>query len=231
MSKPGLRVYKNVNRADKELIDSFRSAASANVSDCTHRLFAMHSLIKPMGLGKKLVGSAITVKSAIADNALFHKALSIAEPGDVIVVNACSDTNHSVCGDVMYRYAMSKGIAGFVVDGSVRDVDFLNQNNFPVFALGATARGPYKNVVGEINTDIACGGQVVHPGDIIIGDEDGITVVQREDAPFVLNALREVQEKEAIMGRLIESGEWDEKSQLLQAILKKMADADFDILE
>ena len=231
MSKPGLRVYTKIKRPEQKLVDGFKNAASANVSDCSNRLFAMHGGIVPMGKGKNILGTAVTVKSAIADNALFHKALSIAEPGDVIVVNACSDINHSVCGDVMYRYAISKGIAGFVVDGSVRDLDFLSENNFPVFALGATPRGPYKNVVGEINTDIACGGQVVHPGDIIIGDSDGITVVQASDAEYILKALETVKEKENKMTELINSGKWDSESDLLKAVLKKMADADFDIVE
>lgn len=89
----------------------------------------------------------------------------------------------------MYRYAKSRGVAGFVVNGCVRDADFLLNNEFPVYALGVTHRGPYKSVVGEINFDIACACQVVHPCDIILGDEDGVVVIRQEDAQTLLEKM------------------------------------------
>jgi len=210
MSKVGQRIYTKIQRPPKELIEGFRGIPASNVSDCMGRLFCLHSGIAPIGKGRQLLGSALTVKCAIADNLLFNKAIALAQPGDVIVVDACGDLNHSVCGDLMYQYAVSKGVAGFVVDGCVRDISYLQENDFPVYARGATPRGPYKNGFGEINVDIACGNQVVHPGDILIGDEDGIVVVRPDDAPELLEEARTVVVREASFDEAIRAGKWEE---------------------
>lgn len=209
MSTPGLRIYREFERPDEELIDGFRGIPVANISDCMGRLFCMHSSIKPRGKAQQLIGPALTVKGAIADNLLFNYAISLARPGDVIVVNACGDLNHSVCGDLMYQYAMAKGVAGFVVDGCVRDVDFLLTHEFAVYSRGVTPRGPYKNGYGEINTPIACGDQVVCPGDIITADLDGVLVIRKEDALELLTKARAVVEREAAFDKIIADGEWE----------------------
>ncbi|MDO5115221.1 MAG: RraA family protein [Synergistaceae bacterium] len=231
MSNPGMRIKRSFTRPDRSIIDLFKDVPAANIADVTSRLFATDARLSPMGRAKKLLGPALTVKSSMADNFIFHKALSLAQPGDVIVVNACGDTNHSVCGDVMYRYAMSRGVAGFVVDGCVRDLDFLQEHDFPVYAIGATPRGPYKNPVGEINFDIACGGQVVHPGDIIAGDADGIAVIRQDDALDISAKLAAVLEKETLMGRLIEEGRWEEESPLLTMVNREIERLGFEILD
>lgn len=226
-----MRIVQTIERAAAETVALFSGIPAANIADVTARLFAMDASISPMGRAKKILGTALTVKSSIADNLLFHKAISMAQPGDVIVVNACGDTHHSVCGDVMYRYAMSKGVAGFIIDGCVRDLDYLEENDFPVYALGATPRGPYKNPVGEINTDIACGGQVIHPGDIIVGDQDGIVVVRKDDALAIHSKLKEVLEKENLMSELIESGSWESKSPILLSANAEIERLGFEIIE
>lgn len=231
MHNPGMRIKKSFGRPERALIEAFRGIPAANIADVTARLFAMDARISPMGRGREILGPALTVKSSMADNFIFHKALSLAQEGDVIVVNACGDTNHSVCGDVMYRYAMSRGVAGFVVDGSVRDLDFLYEHDFPVYAVGATPRGPYKNPVGEINMDIACGGQVIHPGDIIAGDADGIVVIRKEDAETILEKLRGVTQKERLMGELIEQGRWEEESPILTSVNKEIERLGFEIID
>lgn len=229
MSNPGMKINYKIDRPDAEWVEKFKGSAVANVSDVMGRLFAMNNTIRPRGKGVSICGPAVTVKAAIADNMIFHKALTMAEEGDVIVVNACGDTNHSVCGDVMYRYAKKKGIAGFVVDGSIRDTDYLKCHDFPVYAAGITARGPYKNGPGEVNTDIACGGQVVHPGDLIIGDEDGIVVVRREDIPAVYEALLKIRENEVRLTNLIENDEW-ESSAIVKAVEDKLAAQGYEII-
>lgn len=212
----GKRIYRNFDRIEKSLLDKFSNAASANVSDCMERLYSMDASIRPIGKQKKILGQAITIKSALADNMLFHKALMMAHPGDVIVVNAGGDMNYSVCGDIMYTYAQSKGIAGFVVDGCIRDLDYLQKNNFPVYAAGITGRGPYKNGPGEINVDISCGGQVVHAGDIILGDEDGIVVIPPKDAEFILGKVDQLKKNEILLKELITDGKWEEGNLALQ---------------
>lgn len=229
MKNPGMRIVQNFERVTKEQIEKFKDVPAANVGDASARLFGMDANLVPMGKCKKMLGPAFTVKSSMADNFIFHKALSMAQPGDVIVVNACGDKNHSVCGDVMFRYAQKRGIAGFVVDGCIRDSDYLAEHDFPVFALGATPRGPYKNPVGEINTDIACGGQVIHPGDLIIGDDDGIVVVRKEDVDVIYDKVQTIMKKEAFMGEIIESGEWEEKSPIFTYVQEQIEKLGFEI--
>ncbi len=230
MKNPGMRIIRDFERPSKESIERFREIPAANISDASSRLFAMHAGIKPLGKKKKLIGPALTVKSSMADNFIFHKALTLAKPGDIMVVNACGDTNHSVCGDVMFRYAQKMGVAGFVVDGCIRDADYLQENDFPVFALGTTPRGPYKNPVGEINTDIACAGQVIHPGDLIVGDEDGVVVVRQEDMDVIYEKVMAVRKKEALMSEIIESGEWEEKSPIYLYVQEQIEKLAFEII-
>lgn len=204
----GKRIYEDFKRPAPEIIEKFRNVPVANVSDCMNRMFVMRSNMHPIGIGKKLVGPAFTVKVPIGDNLLFNKALGMAKPGDVIVVDDSGDTDHSICGDIMYRTARARGIAGFVIDGCVRDVDFLQENDFPVFAIGVTPKGPYKNGPGEINTDIACGGQVVHPGDIILADQDGVLVVKPSDVEALLPSLEAKLKDEEELSAVIEDPDW-----------------------
>lgn len=230
-ANPGMRIRKTFTRPAAESISRFAGIPAANVGDVTARLLTMSARIRPMGKARRLLGPALTVHSAMADNFIFHKALSLAQPGDVIVVNAAGDQNYSVCGDVMFRYAMSRGVAGFVVDGSIRDLDFLLEQDFPVYAIGATPRGPYKIPVGEINMPVACGGQVVMPGDLIIGDEDGITVVRQDDMDIAYTKVLEVQRKEALMGQMIERGAWEAESPILSEIDADIKRLGFEIIE
>lgn len=227
----GKRIITSIKRPDSALIELFRGKAAANISDCTGRLFAMDSRIRPMGRGKLLVGPAFTVNAAMADNLLFHKALLMVQPGDVLVVNACGDRNYSVCGDIMFQIARKAGAAGMVIDGCIRDMDFLTESDFPVFAIGVTPRGPYKNGPGEINTDICCGGQVVHPGDLIVGDADGITVVDPGDMTGVLAELEKVIEKEAGFDEMIAQGRWADESPLARLVNQTLSEQGYLIIE
>lgn len=115
-----------------------------------------------------------------------EKSIWLAEPGDIIVVDTGGCMSRSVCGEMMINQAIGRGVAGFVVDGCVRDIDCLDEIKFPVYTKGVTPQGPWKNGPGEINVPIACGGQVVFPGDILVGDGDGIVVIRPEDAEEVL---------------------------------------------
>lgn len=231
MPNPGMRIRKSFTRPHIETIELFKDVPTANIADVTARLFAMDARISPIGRNKRILGVAFTVKSSMADNFIFHKALSMAQPDDVVVVDAGGDMNHSVCGDVMYRYAESRKLAGFVIDGCVRDIDYLEENEFPVYAIGSTPRGPYKNPVGEINSDICCGGQVVHPGDIIVGDADGIVVIRQEDALVIHEKLQSVIAKEKLLGELIDQGRWEAESPILTSINIQIEKLGFEIIE
>ena len=184
MSVIGNRIFTEVKRPARELIEAFRGLPSSNINDEMNRLFCMHAymqLINP-DTAVQLLGTAITVKAPIGDNLFFHQALDMAQPGDIIVVDGGNGNNRSLAGEIMMRFAQTKGLAGIVVDGCLRDSDGLSKFTMPIYCAGITPQGPFKNGPGEINTPIACGGQVVFPGDILVGDRDGIVVIHKEDA-------------------------------------------------
>lgn len=186
----GNRFFTEVKRPDRSLVESFRGLPSSNINDEINRLFCMHDYITLLNpdTSEQLLGTAITVKAPIGDNLMFHQALDMAQPGDIIVVDGGSGNNRSLAGEIMLRFAQEKGLAGIVVDGCLRDLDGITTLKMPVYAKGITPQGPFKNGPGEVNVPIACGGQVVFPGDILVGDRDGIVVMRPMDAPAILES-------------------------------------------
>jgi RraA family protein len=130
--------------------------------------------LRPMHAAGTLAGPAFTVKTRPGDNLMVHKALAMALPGDVIVVDAGGDLTNAIIGEIMTATAQKRGIAGMVINGAIRDVGAIGEGRFPVYAAGVTHRGPYKDGPGEINVPISLGGMVIEPGDLIVGDEDGL---------------------------------------------------------
>ncbi len=183
----GLRINTEVVRPEKALVEKFRGIPSSNIGDMMNRMYCMHEYIRSMNK-LPMVGTAITVKAPIGDNLMFHYALDMAQPGDILVVDGGSAVNRSLAGEIMFTYAQQKGLAGIVVDGCIRDIEGIQELSIPVFAKGVTPQGPYKNGPGEINVPIACGGQVVCPGDLLVGDHDGVVVIPQADAPMVIDA-------------------------------------------
>lgn len=194
----GNRIFTEVKRPSHELVEQFRGLPSSNVNDEMNRLFCMHDYMKLLNRDSavQLLGTAITVKAPIGDNLFFHEALDLAQPGDIIVVDGGSGCNRSLAGEIMIRFAQMKGLAGIVVDGCLRDSDGIETLTMPVYAKGVTPQGPFKFGPGEINVPIACGGQVVFPGDILVGDKDGIVVIRPKDAEAVAKAAQEKKAKE-----------------------------------
>lgn len=188
----GNQIITSVQRADPKVVELFRDLPSSNINDEMNRLYCMHDYMKLLNPQKarQLLGTAITVKAPIGDNLFFHRALDMAQPGDIIVVDGASGCNRSLAGEIMMRYACRKGLAGIVVDGCLRDLDGIQNLEMPVYAKGITPQGPWKFGPGEINVPIACGGQVVFPGDILVGDADGIVVVRRAIAEEVAQAAQ-----------------------------------------
>ena len=184
MSGIGNRIFTEFKRPARELIEAFRDIPSSNINDEMNRLYCMHESIRLINpnTSKQLIGSAFTVKVPLGDNLFFHQALDMAQPGDVIVVDGGGYCNRSLAGEIMLKFAQYKGIAGIVVDGCLRDYDALSRMEMPIYCVGITPEGPYKNGPGEIGVPVACGGQVVFPGDILVGDPDGIVVIHKEDA-------------------------------------------------
>ncbi len=182
----GFKVNYDIRRPDKKLVEQFKGLPVANIADEMSRMNCVESAIVPFNKNA-FVGTAFTVKAPDADNLMFHKALDLAQPGDVIVVTCIGNSDRAICGEIMMRYAQAKGIVGFLIDGMIRDVEGAAElEHFAVYARGVTPLGPYKNGPGEINVPIAFGRQVVCPGDIVCGDADGIVIIKPEEAEEAL---------------------------------------------
>jgi RraA family protein len=206
MKNIGCKIISNFQRPDRKLVELFKDLPVANIDDCMNRTAAVDPAINPLNKAT-LLGTAFTVKVPEGDNLMFHKAMDLAQPGDVIVIDAGGDTKRAIFGELMVTYCKSRGIAGVIVDGSVRDADALSEMDIAVYAKGITPNGPYKNGPGEINTPITFGGKVVCPGDIIVGDGDGIVVIRPEEAEFIAEQTRKVGEKEhGIMEEITSKG-------------------------
>lgn len=196
MSNTGCRIYKKINRPAKELVEGFAGLPVANIDDCMGRIACCDSTLKAMNHAPML-GTAFTVRCPEGDNLMFHKALEMAQPGDILVIAAGGSMHRALCGEIMSHTAMKAGIKGFVIDGCIRDIDEISTfEDFPVYAKGVTPNGPYKNGPGEINVPVAVCGQVVRPGDILIGDQDGLLVVRPEEAAELQKKAAAINEME-----------------------------------
>ncbi len=180
-----------------ELLKQYANVATSIVSDNLDRLPGAVGLL-PYHAGGQLVGTALTVRTRRGDNLAIHAALRIARPGDVIVVDGGGDTSQALIGEIILTHAESLGVAGFVIDGAIRDVAAIRASNLPCYARGVTHRGPYKNGPGAINVDVAIGGLVVHPGDLVVGDEDGVVALSPKVAADILPGIRAQEEKERL---------------------------------
>jgi RraA family protein len=207
MTNIGLRINESIIRPQASLIDAFKGLPVANIGDSMNRTFCMHPSIRPYN-DNTLAGPAFTVKVRPGDNLLLHKALDLAAPGDVIVVDGQGDMANALIGELMVLWAMKRGLGGLVIDGAIRDVTRLKTVGIPVYAAGVTPAGPYKEGPGEINFPVVCGGVVVNPGDIIVGDADGVVVIRAEDARNVLDkaSAKSLAEQQTLLD--IENGTW-----------------------
>jgi RraA family protein len=178
------------------LIEAFRTAPTSIISDNLSRLPGAVG-IRPFHRGGQLVGAAFTVRTRPGDNLAVHKALELVGPGDVIVVDGGGDETRALIGEIMLNIAKYRGAAGYVIDGAIRDVGAVAAGDFPIFARAAIHRGPYKNGPGDINVPVSIGGMVVAPGDIVVGDEDGVVAFSPAIAPTLLEAVQAQIKREA----------------------------------
>lgn len=207
---PGFRIRESFDRPSAELIDGLSEFDTPAISDLMNRLYAMAPEIVPLtGLKNPLVGPACTVKVFPGDNLMVHKSLDLAQPGDVVVVDTSRSGLTAVLGDLICTKARHRGIRGFVVDGLVRDLPaILSLGDFPVFGRGVSPIGPLHRGPGELNYPISCGGIVVHPGDVVVADLNGIVIVPSEIAAELLERLRARAAKEADYIAAVARGEF-----------------------
>lgn len=205
----GCQILKRKRAVSLQLAQQFLKVPVANVSDCMSRMTAGGARIRPMHDGTPMAGPALTIKTRPGDNLMIHKALKLAKPGDIIVVDAGGDLTNALIGEIMVGEAKLIGLGGIVINGAVRDSAVLRKDNFPIFAAGVTHRGPYKDGPGEINVPIAIDGMVIEPGDLVIGDDDGLLCVPYDQVESILASAHGKQEIEAKMVADIASGAYD----------------------
>lgn len=173
----GFQVLKRRSVVSSEWVKKFSTIPVANISDSMSRLNSGGARLRPLHAGGVLCGPALTVKSCPGDNLMTHMALNLAVEGDVIVVDAGGDLTNAIVGERMLSYCVAKKFAGVIIYGAVRDYGWIRQQRFPVYACGITHQGPYKNGPGEINTPVSLGGMVICPGDLLVGDDDGVLCI------------------------------------------------------
>jgi regulator of RNase E activity RraA len=195
----GFRILARQRCVAADIAARFAKLPVANISDSMARMTAAGPRLRPMhntAATAVMVGPALTVKTRPGDNLMLHKALDLAVAGDVIVCDGGGDLTNSLIGEIMLSIAVKKKLGGVVINGSIRDSAWVRQSAFPVFAAGVSHRGPYKDGPGEINVAIAIDGMVIEPGDLIIGDDDGMLAVPYEQCAGVLAATEVKQAAE-----------------------------------
>jgi len=203
-------VIHSYRRVEPELVEAYSGLEVATVHEAYDKRGALAAAIKPLRTSMRLCGPALTATLHAGDNLILHKALDIACPGDVLVVDAAG-WEGGPWGELMTVIAKARGLAGLVIDGFVRDVSAIAELEFPVFSRGSSVKGTFKEDLGLLNHPVSCGGVVVAPGDLVLGDEDGVCAVAVDDAPQVLLAARARDEQEAQLRRRFAAGEtlWD----------------------
>lgn len=189
-------VLSNISRPPKHLVGDFATFDAATVHEAYGGKGALSSDIKPIDPVSRLCGPAVTVACRPGDNLMLHRAIYAAEPGDVLVVAMGSYVEAGPWGEIMTIAAQERGIAGLVVDGSIRDSRRIIDLRFPVFSKSLCIKGTTKDCMGLVNYPIMIGGITVYPGDLIVGDADGVVSVARKDAEEVLAACKLREEKE-----------------------------------
>ena len=203
-------VYLRVNRVAAALCEMAKNVSISDIHEAMGatpaRQALMSSRMRPLNRGLRIAGPAVTAYCAPGDNLMMHRALYLAQPGDVLVVVCQSESSGAQWGDVAARYALKKGLAGVVVHGSIRDTDALEELQFPVWATAISPIRPDKRAHGAVNVPVACDGVIVHPGDLIIADGDGVLCVPRADAGDALAGARARLDREDGLAEAIQRG-------------------------
>ena len=199
-------VYTRISRPDRKLIEEFRRIGVATVYEAAGRVGSIDPGIRPLVRGLRIIGPAVTVHCHPKDNLMLHKALQIAQEGDVIVATTDGYFNAGYWGGLMTTSALARKVAGLAIDACVRDSAEIIEMGFPVFCRGTCIRGTAKDILGTVNHPILFGDIIVNPGDLILGDDDGMVVVPQADIERVLEASRKRIEKEKGKAAALASG-------------------------
>jgi len=204
----GFHINESPASVGEKWLNEFSQIPSAIISDCLGRNVGGLGLRPYHGRGH-MCGSAITVRVRPGDNLMTLKAIQMARPGDILVVDGSGDQTRAIIGGIMRAMALKTGIAGIVVNGVLRDRDDWLDGKMPIFALGCVHRGPSTDGAGEINVPVSCAGLVVNPGDLVVGDSDGVVAIAQEQLPVVFERCRQLLDREAMIMKGIEDGSLD----------------------
>lgn len=217
-----VHVNTSIARPDARLIESFRSMTSATVYEASGRKGSVDPAIKPLARGIRICGSVVTVQCHPRDNLMLHKALQIARPGDVLVASTGGYPDAGYWGGLMTDSALARKLGGLVIDGCIRDSEEIIGKGFPIFCTGTCIRGTVKNNLGLVNHPLIFGGITINPGDLILGDDDGLVVVNRESMEKVLASTLKRMENEEIKSAELLAGKSSVELNKLEKVFESL---------
>lgn len=184
-------VIRDINRVDAAVVAQAARYPSSILADVAGRRGALSGRIAPLAPSMRFAGPALTVEVRPGDNLMIHAAMALAQPGDVIVIDGKGDLTSALMGEIMCQQCVALGVAAVVIDGAVRDSEAIRELGFPMYAAGLNPNGPTKFVPGRVNHPVSLGGVTVFPGDLVVGDADGVTVIERDKAALLLPLAEE----------------------------------------
>ena len=205
MVKP--TIVRKIPRADSQAISQLGEFGVATVHEAQGRIGLLRPYMRPIYPTARAAGSAITVSCQAGDNLMLHAAMELCQPGDILVVTTTSESNDGMFGDLLAVSARAHGVVGLVIEAGVRDVADLTAMSFPVWAKAIHAQGTVKATLGSVNIPVVCAGASIKPGDVIVGDGDGVVVVRREDAVEVARLSAQRIAKESLARDRLRNGE------------------------
>jgi 4-hydroxy-4-methyl-2-oxoglutarate aldolase len=201
------KIVRNIERPDAELVRKLGEYGVATVHEAQGRIGLMLPYMRPIYSKARIASPAVTVFCHAGDNLMIHAAIEMCRPGDVLVVTTQSESSDGMFGELLATSCQAHGISGLIIDAGVRDVADLTTMNFPVFSKAISSQGTVKETAGSVNIDVVCAGALLHPGDVIVGDIDGVVVVQRQEAAEVVRLCEARLAKEAKSRARLKAGE------------------------